>query len=88
MNRVRKETLKENIERLESEEHAQLFKIIQRYTDSVTKTQTGVLVSSDTLTDECLLEMETMVSFFMDQRKRLDNDTAQRKGMERRWKTN
>lgn len=85
MNRARKEALKEKIDRLEPEEHAQLFQIVQRYTDNVTKTQTGVLVSSDTLPDECLLEMEKMVSFFMDQRKRLDTDTAQRKGL---WKTN
>jgi len=85
MNRARKEALKEKIDRLEPEEHAQLFQIVQRYTDNVTKTQSGVLVSSDTLPDECLLEMEKMVSFFMDQRKRLDTDTAQRKGL---WKTN
>jgi hypothetical protein len=84
MNRTRKEALKEKIDRLEPEEHAQLFQIVQRYTDNVTKTQTGVLVSSDNLPDECLVEMETMVSFFMDQRKRLDTDSAQRK----LWKTN
>lgn len=84
MNRTRKEVLKEKIDRLEPEEHAQLFQIVQRYTDNVTKTQTGVLVSSDNLPDECLVEMETMVSFFMDQRKRLDTDSAQRK----LWKTN
>jgi len=69
MNRTRKEALKESIERLDSQEHAQIFEIIKRYTEQFTKTQTGVLVSSDTLNDECLIEMEKMVKFYIDQRK-------------------
>lgn len=69
MNRVRKEQLKENIEKLDANEHAQIFEIIKRYTESYTKTQTGVLVSSDQLTNDCMLEMEKMVAFYMDQRK-------------------
>lgn len=81
MNRTRKETLKEHIERLDPEEHAQLFDIVKRYTQQFTKTQSGVLVSSDNLPDECLLEMEKMVRFYMDQRKRLDADAIERKGI-------
>jgi hypothetical protein len=69
MNRVRKEQLKENIEKLDANEHAQIFEIIKRYTESYTKTQTGVLVSSDQLTNDCMIEMEKMVAFYMDQRK-------------------
>lgn len=79
MNRSRKETLREQIDRLDAEEHAQLFDVIKRYTQQFTKTQNGVLVSSDNLPDECLLEMEKMVRFYIDQRKRLDADAMERK---------
>jgi len=72
MNRVRKERLKETLDKLDSEEHAQVFGIINRYTSDYTKTQTGVFVSSDVLPDECLLEMEKLVAYFLDQRKRMD----------------
>jgi hypothetical protein len=79
MNRSRKETLREQIDRLDAEEHAQLFDVIKRYTQQFTKTHSGVLVSSDNLPDECLLEMEKMVRFYIDQRKRLDADAIERK---------
>lgn len=79
MNRARKEKLREQIERLEPQEHAQLFGIIKRYTDSYTQTQSGVLVSSDVLSNDCLLEIEKMVHFYLDQRKRMEVDTAARK---------
>lgn len=71
MKRPQKEKLKENLEKLDAEEHAQLFAIIKRYTDSYTKTQSGVLISSDVLPDECLLELETLVAYYLDQRKSL-----------------
>jgi hypothetical protein len=87
MNRSRKEALKEQIEKLDPQEHAQIFAIIKKYTDSYTKTQTGVLVSSETLPDDCIKEMETMVTFYLDQRKRMDSDAADRKALTTR-KTN
>jgi hypothetical protein len=34
--------------------------------------------------DECLLEMEKMVTFYFDQRKRMDADTAERKALARK----
>jgi len=69
MNRLRKEQLKERLEKLEAEEHAQIFEIVKRYTSDFTRTQTGVLVSSEALPDACLIEMERMVTYFFDQRK-------------------
>lgn len=83
MNRVRKEQLREQIDKLEPEEHAQIFAIIVKHTESYTKTQTGVMVSSDTLNDECLLEMEKMVQFYRDQRKRMESDAIERKTIQR-----
>jgi hypothetical protein len=77
MKRQQKEKLKENLDKLDAEEHAQVFAIIKKYTDSFTKTQTGVLVSSDTLSDECLLEMESLVKFYLDQRKSMDFNRRQ-----------
>ena len=75
MNRLRKEQLKENLEKLDAEEHAQIFATIQRYTADYTKTQAGVFVSSDNLPDECLFEIEKMVQYYIDQRKSLANRT-------------
>jgi hypothetical protein len=69
MNRLRKEQLKERLEKLDADEHAQIFEIIKRYTSDFTRTQTGALVSSETLPDACLVEMEQMVTYFYDQRK-------------------
>jgi hypothetical protein len=83
MNRARKEQLKEQIERLDPQEHAQIFAIIKKYTDVYTKTQNGVLVSSDNIPNECFQEMETMVHFYMDQRKRMEADALQRKSLMR-----
>ena len=79
MNRAQKEALKEKLDKLDPQEHAQIFEVIRRYTDTYTKTQTGVLVSTDSLSDECLQEIEKLVLFYMDQRKRMDADTLERK---------
>lgn len=77
MNRVRKEQLKEKIEKLDADEHVQIFDIIKRYTENYTKTQTGVLVSSDFLPDACLVEIETLVAYYIDQRNRIDFNRRQ-----------
>jgi hypothetical protein len=69
MNRSRKEKLKENIERLDENEHAQIFAIIKKHTDNYTKTRNGAFISSDALADDCLVEIETLVAFYLDQRK-------------------
>jgi len=75
MNRSKKEALKESLDKLDVREHAQIFEVIRRYTNNFTTTQTGVLVSSDNLPDECLEEIERMVSFFMDIRAHLNAKT-------------
>jgi hypothetical protein len=79
MNRLRKEQLKERLEKLDAEEHAQIFETIKRYTNEYTRTQTGVLVSSDNLPDECIVEIEKMATYYLDQRKRMDADVLERK---------
>lgn len=79
MNRVRKERLKETLDKLDPEEHAQVFGIINRYTSDYTKTQTGVFVSSDVLPDQCIQEMESLVAYFLDQRKQMDVERQKRK---------
>lgn len=87
MNRAQLEALREKVDALDPQEHAQLFEVLKRYTDKYTKTQTGVLVSSDNLPPECLRELETMVSFYADQRKRMESDTLERKALSRQAKT-
>jgi len=81
MKRTQLEALKEKIDRLEPQEHAQIFQIIKRYTENYTKTQTGALVSSDVLPEECLKEIEKMVSFYIDQRKHMEADAIERKAV-------
>jgi hypothetical protein len=81
--RSKKEWLKEQIDSMEGDEHTQVFVIIKKYTDQFTKTQNGVLISTDNLSDECLIEIEKYVLFCVDQKKRMDEDQKVRKTYER-----
>ena len=83
MNRQKKEWLKEQIDRLDTSEHMQIYNIIKKYTSEITKSPGGVFISSDHLNDECLLEMEKYTMFCLDQRKRIDEDNKERKTYER-----
>lgn len=84
MNRAKKEQLKELVEKLDPQEHAQIFAIIKKYTNVYTQTQSGVLVSSDNLPPKCFEEIEALVRFYVDQRSRMEVDAAERKALERR----
>lgn len=81
--RTKKEWMKEQMDRMETQEHAQIFRIIQKYTDQYTKTQSGVLVSTDNLNDDCLQEIEQYLHFCIDQKKRMEDDLKTRKSYER-----
>jgi hypothetical protein len=81
MSRSRKETLREHLDTLDVHEHAQVFNIIKKYTNEYTRTQSGVLVSSESLPEPCISEMETLVAFYLDQRKRMDADERARKSL-------
>lgn len=87
MSRQQKENLKASIEKLEENEQTQIFKIVQTYTKEYTRTDTGVFVSSDALTDACLKEIEQYVRFCHDQKKRMDEETKLRKKYERMVKS-
>uniref|UniRef100_A0A6C0EQ12 NET domain-containing protein n=1 Tax=viral metagenome TaxID=1070528 RepID=A0A6C0EQ12_9ZZZZ len=75
--------LKDQIDKLEMNEHKQIYSIIKKLSPQVTKTQNGVLVSTDTLDDDTLTEVERYVLFCLDQRKRMDDDMKTRKTYER-----
>jgi hypothetical protein len=81
--RSKKEWLKDHLDNMEANEHTQVFLIIKKYTDQFTKTQNGVLISTDNLSDECLLEIEKYVNFCLDQKKRMEEDQKTRKNYER-----
>jgi hypothetical protein len=81
--RSKKEWIKERIDAMDSNEHSQIYAIVRKYTAQFTNTQSGVLVSTDSLSDECLVEIEKYVVFCQDQRKRMDEDTKTRKSYER-----
>jgi hypothetical protein len=75
--------MKDQLDTMDANEHAQVLSIVHKYTDQCTKTQSGVLISTDLLNDECLGEIEKYVVFCQDQRKRMDEDTKTRKTYER-----
>jgi CRISPR-associated protein Cas8b1/Cst1 subtype I-B len=79
----KKEFLKEHIDKMSTNEHKQIFNIIQKYTDQITKTQNGILVSSSVLNNECLNEIDKYVVFSIDQQKRIEEDAKTRKNYER-----
>jgi hypothetical protein len=83
LTRTDKERMKEYIDKMEPNEHSQILNIVKKYTDKFTKTQSGVLVSTETLTDDCLKEIDSYIHFSIDQRKRLDDDNKQRKNYAR-----
>lgn len=79
------ESLKEKIDKLDMNEHKQIYAIIRRFNPDVqvTKTQQGVLVTANTLNAETITEIQRYVSFCIDQRKRMDDDMKTRKEYER-----
>lgn len=79
------ESLKEKIDKLDMNEHKQIYAIIKRFNPDVqvTKTQQGVLVTANTLNAETITEIQRYVSFCIDQRKRMDDDMKTRKEYER-----
>jgi hypothetical protein len=77
-----KEWMKDQLDKLDSNEHYQVFDIVKRYTAEFTKTQTGILVSTASLNDECLEEIRRYINFCIDQRKRMDEDQKTRKTYE------
>ena len=81
MNRARKEKLRDQLETLDIHEHAQVFDVIRRYTNEYTRTNTGALISSESLPDACIVEMETLVAFYLDQRKQMDAEERARKSL-------
>lgn len=83
MSRQQKEALKANIEKLDENEQTQIFKIVQKYTREYTRTDTGVFVSSDVLSNDCLKEIEQYVRFCHDQKKRMEEETKLRRKYER-----
>jgi len=79
----RLEKLKDQIDRLEMNEHIQIYEIMKRNNPTVTTTQNGVLIPANSLTEETVLEVEKYVLFCVDQRKRMDDDMKTRKNYER-----
>lgn len=80
------ESLKEKIDKLEMNEHRQIYNIIKRFNKNplqTTKTQQGILITADNLDKETIIEIERYVHFCLDQRKRMDADMKTRKEYER-----
>jgi hypothetical protein len=83
LSHLKLEKLKEQIDKLDTNEHIQIYQIMQKGNPVVTTTQNGVHISSETLSEETMIEVEKYVLFCMDQRKRMDEDLKTRKNYER-----
>jgi hypothetical protein len=81
--RSKKEWMKEQLDTMDINEHSQVLDIIRKYTDQTTKTQSGVLISTEHLNDECLTAIDQYIHFLIDQRKRMVDDIKTRKSYER-----
>jgi hypothetical protein len=84
--RSKLESLKEKIDKLDVNEHRQIYNIIRRFNTNqvqTTKTQQGILITADTLDKDTLDEIERYVHFCVDQRRRMDDDMKTRKEYER-----
>jgi hypothetical protein len=83
MNKQKKEWMKDQLDLMDSNQHTQIFNIIKKYTNTFTKTQSGILVSTDNLSSECLEEINSYINFSIDQKKRIEEDAKTRKTYER-----
>lgn len=84
--RSKLESLKEKIDKLDTNEHRQIHNIIKQFNTNpiqTTKTQQGILITADNLDEKTVEEIEKYVHFCMDQRKRMDSDMKTRKEYER-----
>ena len=70
--RSKLEALKDQIDKLETNEHKQIYNIMKKTDFQSTKTQNGVLVSADSLDEDVLTEEDKYLNFCLDQRKRMD----------------
>jgi hypothetical protein len=75
--------MKDRLDTMDANEHAQIFAIVRKYTDQGTRTQSGILISTEFMSDECLTEIDAYIQFLSDQRKRMEEDTKARRSYER-----
>jgi hypothetical protein len=81
--RTKKEWMKDRLDAMDANEHSQIFTIVRKYTDQGTRTQSGILISTEFMSDECLGEIDAYIQFLSDQRKRMEEDTKARRSYER-----
>lgn len=60
-----------------------MFLIIKNYTQDFTRTESGVLIQASVLSNKCLDEMKIYTQFCLDQKRRMDEDSAERQNYER-----
>ena len=75
--------MKDRLDAMDANEHSQIFTIVRKYTDQGTRTQSGILISTEFMSDECLGEIDAYIQFLSDQRKRMEEDTKARRSYER-----
>ena len=66
------EILRDKIVKLSVDEQCQIFDIFKKYNIKYTETKNNVLISSSNVTEVCIAEIQTLVSFFEEQNKKLN----------------
>lgn len=84
--RAYNEKLKEQIERLNDIQHLEIYKIVRKHTDHVTKTDTGVFVSMDTLDESTIYQIGQYIHFCNKQKASDDAIEHEKKKLEKLMK--
>jgi hypothetical protein len=81
------ERIRDLLEKLEQNEHEQIFTIIRKYTHEYTRSDNGIFVSSKSLPTECLDEIDQYIHFCFAQREHLQEGEQIRTEYEKLVKT-
>lgn len=84
--RIQHEQIKESIEKLNDIQQLEIYKIVRKYTDHITRTDSGVFVSMDTLSSECIHIICNYISFCNTQKRQEDDFESEKKRLERMMK--
>jgi len=75
--------MKDQLDKLDVTEHTQIRGVLMKYNAPITEAPTGIFVSSEHLSQDCLKEMEQYILYCIDQKSRMDEDLKTRKTYER-----
>ncbi len=75
--------IRKHMTKLDLIEHSELFDIVKHYSKSFTATNTGALVSSDELPDECIKKLMERIAYFLEMKRWLKEEDVRRSDQKR-----